>query len=249
MVRYVVADSPDGPFEKVGTGIFDAEGFYAGRLEKSEDELYVVGWVPTKDKHSDKYGFNWGGNLVVHWLEKENEDGRLKVVPISERKDWMDNHTEPSVVMQTSGIDANTKRIKVESNGFEYITFESMEKQSILDGVIEFEKEDGYFGLTFDAKSGYGDLNIVLNVEEDSIEFYNVEPDKVGEVRPQLSMDYDFEAADRIEFELVVDGSAAVMYINNEKAFSTRMYHMQNREWGLFSVGNRIKVDDLTLHY
>lgn len=82
VVHYRVADSLEGPFEEPERGLdhVDGAGFYAGRLETDGDNLYLVGWIPTKEEHDDRFNYNWAGSLAVHQLT-ESENGSLAALP------------------------------------------------------------------------------------------------------------------------------------------------------------------------
>ncbi len=87
LVHYRVADEITGEFKRVDESDYvDGAGFYAGRLETDGENLYLVGWIPTKDNHEDRGNYNWAGNLAVHQL-RSNEAGILSpTLPIAATK-------------------------------------------------------------------------------------------------------------------------------------------------------------------
>ena len=55
-------------------------------METDGENLYLVGWIPTKDNHEDRGNYNWAGNLAVHQL-RSNEAGILSpTLPIAATK-------------------------------------------------------------------------------------------------------------------------------------------------------------------
>lgn len=79
VVHYRVADGVTDEFKSLEEiDHFDGAGFYAGRLETDGERLYLVGWIPTKERHEDRGNYNWAGNLAVHQLEA-TQGGRLTV--------------------------------------------------------------------------------------------------------------------------------------------------------------------------
>lgn len=70
VVHYRVADKLTGAFKapQQSQDYVDGAGFYAGRLVTDNQHLYLVGWIPTKEEHSDRLKYNWAGNLAVHEL-------------------------------------------------------------------------------------------------------------------------------------------------------------------------------------
>ena len=72
-VRYLSAASSEGPYAYGPFDALDGKGFYAGKSAGGEDERLLFGWVPHKQLRKDAMDFVWGGDLVVHQLERTGE--------------------------------------------------------------------------------------------------------------------------------------------------------------------------------
>ena len=82
VTHYRIASDSKGEFIIPQKDHFDGNGFYAGRMEKDLEHLYIFGWTPTKVMYSDSENYDWAGNLVVHQL-KQDENGELQVYSFS----------------------------------------------------------------------------------------------------------------------------------------------------------------------
>ena len=82
VVHYRVAKKATGPFEPLAEEVdhVDGAGFYAGRLVTMKEQLYLVGWIPTKERSDDNFAYNWAGNLAWHRL-KVNGAANLVACP------------------------------------------------------------------------------------------------------------------------------------------------------------------------
>ena len=47
------------------------------------------------------------------------------------------------------------------------------------------------------------------------------------------------------DFTLLIDGTVAVLYINDQMALSTRMYDLPEHQWGIFSAGSEVTLTGL----
>ncbi len=233
VVRYLVSESSEGPFTTVDAGIFDGEGFYAGRPVVIKDKLFIVGWIPTKVQHKDIYGFDWGGNLAIHQLLQEKDDGHLRVVPMDIRKKNLSQHKTPTTVSESGGL----------------AIYEEIVGQVVIEGRINYRAGTSQYGFAFGINDGKGKASIIVDTNRHEIMYYNIDADASGAREPQLRMPLKQDYNGSFGFEMVVDGNVLSLYINDEVAFSTRIYCMQGKQWGVFSVGTPIEIENLKISY
>jgi len=247
VVHYRIAKDSKGTFKKPTVDYFDGNGFYAGRMEKDSENLYMFGWTPTKKKYDDAYDYNWAGNLVVHQI-KQKENGELYPTPIKQVVNKISNKVELKPLTKTKEIKVSQGNYFFSGSQHELVTFSQIQGISKIIGKITTKSQINKFGFMFNvSKDGIGSLNMVFDSKSQELQFYNVATDKIKISQPQSTMPLQIEKNDTLDFTLLIDDSVAVLYVNDEAVLSTRMFSIQNNQWGIFSMDSKITVEDLKL--
>lgn len=235
LVHYRVSENPQGPFNIPDVDYFDGNGFYAGRIEKMEDSLYLVGWNPTKENHMDEKNYNWAGNLVTHELVQQ-KNGELKVKPVS------------SVV---KAINQRMDKKKVVLNGQENQVeiISKIEGTTKITGIIQPTGSIDYFGFAFNTlEDGYGILNFVFDVSNGEIGFFNKRTDTISSYEPQSTVKFDFAEKEKIPFTILIDNTTACLYVGDEIALSARMYGVHNKDWSIFGNDANVTINKVEIY-
>lgn len=196
VVHYRYADSPSGPF-KAPDGIdhVDGAGFYAGRLETDGNQLYLVGWIPTKESHHDRYNYNWAGNLAVHQLQVSD----TQLVP----------HLPEAAYEQVTKDTFETQTL---TEG-QALTLDS--DATILNGKISVTDQTK---LALEI----GTENVILlDFESGKMSYYNTFLDDITRRNPQSEMALNTEGT--INFSLIQEDDIVVIY-DGKHALSNRIY-------------------------
>ena len=61
----------------------------------------------------------------------------------------------------------------------------------------------------------------------------------------QSYVDYDFSKVDELKVSMLVSDGVVSMYVNDEIAFTTRMYMSQGSDWGVFSINSKVSFEEL----
>ena len=247
VVHYRIADDSKGPFTIPAQDYFDGNGFYAGRMEKDSENLYMFGWTPTKEMYVDSGNYDWAGNLVVHQL-KQKENGELYPVPVEDIVNKFDKETKLKPLTQSQTIEKNKNKYIFSGQGYETITFKEIEGINKITGKINLKSKNSKFGFMINVdENSLGSTNIVIDPKKDELQFYNVSTDDILNKNPQSIMPLIVDEEESLEFTLLIDDSIAVLYVNNEAVLSTRMFSMQNQKWGVFSVDSDVEFEDLKI--
>jgi beta-fructofuranosidase len=238
--QYRVSRRIDGPFEKPKRFALDGAGFYAGKAAQHAGQHYVAGWVPRKELLKDSGDFVWGGNLVVHQLGQQ-ADGSLAVrVPESIRSLFAGStatHTRlGSVALQGAGHELKYQGVFGDDAGSAY---------RIAGKFRPAAAATGSFGFEFGVKPSGGRVNLVIDAAEQSLKFFNVPLSRSKETKPQAQT--EIEIGTTLNFEIYINGSVVVMYVDDAYAFSSRMYGLLGAEWGVFSENTAAELSDLTV--
>ena len=231
LVHYRIADNFEGPFEIPSQDIFDCNGFYAGRMETDGENLYVVGWNGTKKNHTDSEDYDWGGNMVTHKLV-QHEDGSLTPVLNPELEKLLSNELSLTPVKMTDSASLSEGVISFAGEKYEMAGFKELLGSYLIKTTIRGFDKDGMFGFCFDTnEESVGNLNIVFNGANNRIEFYN--GSNIMERTAQSYVDFNLADKNELNVSLLVADGVVCMYVNDEIAFTTRMYMSQGSDFGV----------------
>ncbi|MCW8995670.1 MAG: DUF4975 domain-containing protein [Psychromonas sp.] len=244
VTQYRISDNPAGPFKKPAFPAIDGRGFYAGKLEQMNGQLYAAGWAGSKQLFKDSGDFAWAGNLVVHQL-KQAKDGQLYTTAPETVAQSFPEGKSPQV---TSTTTTTGDALKFKKGEYQTTSFGKIEGITKIEGEIQtsgwFNQQ---FGIAFNMIRDRGRLNIVFDKSKDKVFFYNVPLDRIADTEPQIVINHDIK--DNTKFSIYIDDSVMVMYIDDEIAMSTRMYRMQGRTWGVFSNGSNVEFSGLKISH
>ena len=246
VVHYRVSDSISGPFEIPAQDTVDGSGFYAGRLETDGEKLYVFGWNATKEGHSDENEYSWAGSLVVHQL-KQTEDGSLVPVINESVKKGMTHELSLTPVRMTETVEMKKNTYSFKGEQYEVVEFKEAYGSYLFETTIRNFKDAERFGFAFhtDAEA-VGGLNIVFNVADNQLAFYNT--NKLYSEDPQSSIDLDFGQLDALDVSMMISDGVVSVYVNDHCAVTARMYGSQGTSWGMFSINSAIVCENVQIH-
>ena len=204
VVHYRVSDSLDQPFKKLAEGLdhVDGAGFYAGRLETDGNNLYLVGWIPTKDQHDDRFNYNWAGNLAVHQLVESAIGLKAKLPEVAKK--------------EIKKFDLTVEQIKGEE--IEYV-----EEAAVYRGTIT-GSADGLLALSFSK-----DNQVVIDYAEQTISYYNTSSDNLAKSTAKTVMPLEL-SENALELEIVKEKDIVVVYAGG-RALSNRIYKAKASDW------------------
>ena len=245
VVHYRVATDSMGPFKKPERDYFDASGFYAGKLAQDKESLYLVGWTPTKAGGKDKSPTDWAGNLVAHQL-KQRADGTLYPVPVEKMTKRMQKPVEMEPITERGTVNCADESYHFDGTGYADVVMPKMEGIRKITGHFKVAKQQGKFGLMFHVGPNQtGSLNLVFDPVKQQVAFYNTDTSRVHVAKPELAVPVSLQPDESYDFTLLIDGTVAVLYINDQMALSTRMYGLPDYPWGIFSAGSAVTLTGL----
>lgn len=245
-VHYRVSDKKSGPFEIPKDETFDGNGFYAGRLESDGDSLYVFGWNPTKNQHVDSEEYNWGGNLVVHQL-KQDSKGDLHPILNEKIEKKLSKKLDVTPVLKTKTVKMDENDYTFSGDEYEIVKYPKLLGSYRIESTISNYKKNERFGIAFDMNDdGTGNLNIVFDVKNNKIEFFNT--NEIFKEDPQSSIDFDFKNESDLKLKMLVSDGVTSLYVNDKCAFTARMYQSQGTEWGYFGIKSKYELKDVNIY-
>lgn len=199
VVHYRIAESSNGPFEAsdLKDDYFDGAGFYAGRLETDGENLYAVGWIPTKEEHDDRFNYNWAGNLAVHQLHF-NDNKLVPALPDSalDKKEVMTLSTDHLTVGDKYEVEAAQDWI---------LSVNLIEIAPNTQILLEFSEEN----------------IVILDFENEQMSYYNETVDNMSSNSMKSTIPLPY--SDTLDLMIVKEGQIMVVYTGNH-ALSNRAY-------------------------
>lgn len=209
-VRYLSAASSNGPYVYGPFDALDGKAFYAGKSAGGEDERLLFGWVPHKQLRKDAMDFVWGGDLVVHELERTG-DGTLGV------------HLPDMIRSQ---FDSERQAI-----GPDEADLGLADTPLLITASLDIAEGD-HFGIALTAANSGRVSAIELDDARGVASFlYNGDPNFAPSVRYPVPEDGQYR------LDLVIDPvlGLGILYINDFRALSFRYYKVGAADLSLFS--------------
>lgn len=241
VTRYRMATSSAGPWTTPVNDKLDGQYMYASKVASDGTNTYLFGWCPTKGGSSDQGNRDFGGNLVVHQL-MQNSDGTLKVgLPANIEKSFTRN--EPlNLVLKQKDIQFENNAASFKNNPQEAVVlFDRITGKHKITATISNIVPGAEFGFVFGMDKAIQNTNYYkLNFNESNdllsgLRIGNNSPSTDGKVNLVLEAGKDYEVT------IIIDGSVCVVYVNNQVALTSRIYALNNNQWGLYaSKGNII---------
>lgn len=247
VTHYRIASDSKGEFNILEMDHFDGKGFYAGRMEKDSENLYIFGWTPTKEMYSDLENYDWAGNLVVHQL-MQGKNGELYPVPIYNVIEKIKKDTKINLIEHSETVIKNNDTYKFAGEEYEFAKFDSIDGINKITGKINLNSDSGKFGFMFDVdENNLGSLNIVFDIKKQEIQFYNTLTNNISNLEAQSNIPFKFNDKSSIDFTILIDDSVVVIYVNDEVVLSNRMFLAQGSQWGVFSIDNDVIFENIKL--
>lgn len=227
VTRYRMSRSLEGPWLTPSDDRFDTCAFYAAKTVACEHSRYLLGWIATREGDSDDGLWQWGGCLAVHQLVQRT-DGTLAVTIPTHVSDAFSKTREHNAYLDGRYQLATENWGQLPACCKLVCAFRLSTNSGKVSLALAADKgiSEGYFiTLDFDRMHMYLDRwpRIVEN---------GLEP---GLVRP-------FKRTDDgcYELQLLIDGTAACAYLNNEVALSFRMYDQSKHCWGILATNTAL---------
>lgn len=223
----------------------DGAAFYAGRTVFDGVNRYIMGWCPTKNNSSDANNYDWAGSLVTHRLI-QNTDGTFRVAITDgvDKKFATAKVLTPLKSVGSSNSNANyTLKSGVEKS---YSLFDRETKPFKIKTQINAVSSTE-FGFGFGACSALNELySIVFDITKKQIRLEKSIKNGSSTVISTLTqLPLTVPANKQFDVTIVSENSVCVVYINDEIAFTNRIYKMSQNPWTIFANNGEVTFSDL----
>ena len=238
-------------------GFLDSRAFYAGKTASDGTNRYIWGWCPTRKGNdntevgADPNEPEWAGNLVAHKLI-QHEDGTLTLGAVDGIDAKYTKQGEAEVMAKSDeGV--------VESNGTytltgdAYTLFTRLNTHNRISFTVKTATQDDKFGISLcrgtDSEKYY---SIIVNPEGSGrrkINFEEEGPEGKGFIAGIDGYLFNAPADNTYRVTVYTDNSVCVVYINDNVAYTNRIYGNQKNCWSINSYGGTIEVSDVDVRY
>lgn len=212
-------------------GFLDSRGFYAGKTASNGVDRYIWGWCATRAGSSNLGANDWGGNLVAHKLI-QHADGTLTLGEVPAIASLFGNEQYEGD-FSLSGMESRTlSRLGTENRiSFTVTTTNAWDKFGIS------------FGRASDVSKFY---TLVVNPESEILRKINFEEEGGdGFIGGTDSYVFATPADGVYHVTVVTDNSVVTVYINDNVAYTNRVYGAAKNCWSINSYGGNISVSGL----
>ncbi|KIA87447.1 glycoside hydrolase family 32 protein [Flavobacterium sp. AED] len=223
----------------------DGIAFYAGKTVTDSINRYIAGWCPTKNKNSDAAIFDWAGSLVTHRLVT-HPNGTLGIaIPNGVDNKFIVNEALNAKIGfgTTKQGDAYT----LKGNGAEK-AFSVFDRET---GAFKIKTHikaisSTQFGFEFGACDTRNEVfAIVFDLAKNQLRLDKVIKNASSLNVTQLPL--NVPANKEFDVTIISENSVCVIYINDEIAFTNRIYKMNQNPWAIFADNGEVTFSDLKI--
>jgi len=257
---YRVADSPDGPWKICGdaTGhheTFDGLFLYAAKTATNGNTRYVSGWCSTGQEVNSNNELDWAGALVTHKLVQQ-PDGRLyPSIPDAVDKKFSKPIKYSKIKSSGNAIGADGNYTITSISGRSYAMFNRNTVPVKISMNID-ASQSSKFGFSFGAG---GDMSEVYSVTFDltsanhwsspSLFLYKETNYSTGSFSNEINFTPLIVPDNKIfQIKIIIENSICVLYVNDNVAFTNRIYKMNQNPWTIFVDNGYINISEFTIN-
>lgn len=240
--RYRMATSPNGPWTTPDVDRFDGEYLYAAKTASNGNQRYLFGWTARKAPENNTGNKEWAGNLVTHELV-QNSDGTLAI----KQPEGIDGLFKKGISLETENISGS-----VTENGDTYVlngasavaTFSKLKKSNQINFTLDVQGS-GDAGLLFNHNLGTNTaFKLAFEPSNNRVAAYVVNNDNAQYVN---HINFQFAAGKSYAITITTNEDVCVVYIDNQIAFSNRIYDINGNNWSIFNNSATATFSNISL--
>lgn len=232
---------------KPSMGEFDGKGLYAGKVSASETQMILAGWISYDFNRNNEYG--WGGSFIAHEL-KQNANGTLYVDVISQVTEKI-SHPQELEVNETNIANATKNRIEmIPTNQYQYVALNKLTGINRIEGNLNIESIEGYFGMFFDYRLNESSYHYDVNLRTNQLSFYRGHFTQRSSANLYTTNSF-FNTSNHLKFVILFEetndnyGSIVTLYIEGQVANSGRMFRNDQSNFGFYALNSKVTISNL----
>lgn len=238
-------------------GFLDSRAFYAGKTASDGTNRYIWGWCPTRpgNNNTDVGAYpnepDWAGNLVAHKII-QHSDGTLSLGLAESISRKYKNDATVKVMEKSSDVsDGNGKYVMSNSS---YILLNRLNTHNKISFTIKTASNADKFGFSLvrgtDSQKYY---SMILNPEDNNnkrkINFEEEGKKGKGFIAGMDGYLFTTPSDNTYNVTVCTDNSVCVVYINDNVAYTNRIYGTQKNLWSINCYSGTIEVSNIKVSY
>ena len=225
--------------------VLDGQGFYAGKTASDGTDRYIFGWCSrraglTNDGGVD--GDGWSGTLVTHKLYQKPDGTLALTVPHT----FLNTFNVSRTLLpreKTEGVTESDGSYTL--SGTSSLSFGRLKYKNELKATVTASSNTNeIFGFTFVDNSDKDAVYTVrLNLQNEKI-YFNKDA-RNGGVTEINQVPLPRSANGEYNIRIYNDQSVCVLYVNDEVAFTNRIYGMPRNPWKMVCEQGTVTVSHL----
>ena len=242
-VHYLYKPNGASAWTVPAVDVLDGKYFYAGKTAADPYDRYIFGWCSSYETPGVGDGVAWGGTLVTHKLYEKAAGTLALTVPHK----FLTNFGTVGTLKtrETSGavtLSGGTYTMAENSS----VSFGRLKVKNAIEATVTASSNtDEVFAFSFvDNSDRDAVYTIRLNLANQKIYFNKDGSNSVQEIN-QVPMLRSDDGVYRIR--IYNDQSVCVMYVNDQVAFTNRIYGMPKNPWRMACEHGSVTVSGLTV--
>lgn len=259
---YRMSRSPEGPWLRPQVDSFDGRAFYAAKTGSDGDKRFVFGWNPTRGENSwgidpqtdigrDYKTWNWGGAMEVHEIV-QHADGILGVKVMDAVDTALQNRQVTSLTPVLGKWETEGSTCRSDSaDGFSAVLGQPLTALCKLEFEMTYQGTPTRIGVALQmdetfSKGYYFAFEPAFNrVQFRSGLRMEEEGGKMFPYTVELERPLKMVAGEQYRVRVFIQDSVVVLYVNDDLAFSARMYDYRGRRFGFFVSDGTAEFTDI----
>ncbi|MBQ8111220.1 MAG: hypothetical protein IJ124_13775 [Clostridia bacterium] len=254
---YAIGESMNGPFAAPEDNILDGQGlmegngfvFYAAKTAEWNGNTYLCGWLGRAALSADSGIYQWAGNVINHQLVR-HEDGTLGVTAPESFADYFtrDLPFQAEEAGATANIGANDISLSAKGEDIALADMGVRAPTMLFECDVELGP-DGCAGFAFGGSEADAAWTaLCLDAERNLLHYEGYELTELDDYPPMAVTRFDFSENALHHVTLVCENEIVVLYIDDEKALSSRIGHSTNgAHIGVFAEGCDAEFSHITI--
>ena len=254
---YAIGESMNGPFAAPEDNILDGQGqmegngfvFYAAKTAQWNGNTFLCGWLGRAGLSADSGIYQWAGNVLNHQLV-QREDKTLGVTAPETFGDYFarDLAFQAGDVEGTVEIEDDDIALSAADGGIALADMGVRAPTMLLECDVTLDA-DGCAGFAFGgSEADEAWTALCLDAERGLIHYEGYELTELNDYDPMAITRFDFPDGAVHHVKLVCENEIVVIYVDDEKALSSRIGHSTNgAHIGVFAEGCDAAFTDITM--
>ncbi|HHX61313.1 MAG TPA: DUF4975 domain-containing protein [Epulopiscium sp.] len=246
---YAMSDSVYGPFYEPEDNVLDGQAFYAAKTALYEGKRYLFAFINRKNDQKDSNNYSWAGNVAVYELS-QGADGRLRALMPSQFNDYFKKEIElpKTEIIGEASYHGGLGTVKSDGESISAIDFGKLPQTMLLKAKLTLGKKGKGIGFFFGKENGIENaLGIHLDPNKNLLRYDSSILSRMRYAEPVVYSSFEFEEGREYDVKIVVENEIIVLYMDDTKVLSNRIYKARGNDWGLFSIGGDATLEDIQL--